>query len=342
MEDFTICVGTLSAGVFQSLDSGKHWRQAKLGMPFAPWSPWVQVRHITASPHDPQMLLAGSNVGLHKSSDGGANWEFIDSPANQMQVWSTAWHPEEPQTIFVGVAPFDLNRGALFRSKDAGASWETLDFPMASRSKYGAAHITSIAFDPNNPRNMWVGVEVDGLFYSADGGDSWIKLPPIGDTPDSADIHNVAIPESGTILLTNPDGFWRSIDSGRSFTLHKFPPFEDLDKQSVDTGINAYARALLIKAEQPELVFAGVGDYTPGKSGAIYRSSDRGKQWTKCRMSAPANSNVYSIVEHPRDSNTMVAVTMFGNTYVTRNNGEEWEKMPRKLGEISGLAVVPH
>ena len=37
----------------------------------------------------------------------------------------------------------------------------------------GVPRVTGIAVDPVNRRDIWVGLEVDGLRHSSDGGDTW-------------------------------------------------------------------------------------------------------------------------------------------------------------------------
>src|SRR5438105_10731655 len=123
-QEFTICVGTVGAGVWFSSDSGEHWRRSKMNLPFHAQPGEIQIRSLSVSPRNPHQLLAGSEAGLYRSDDGGASWDLIESPAEGMQIWSVAWHPTEPDVIFAGTKP-----PAVFRL--SGGRFEKLDIPIA-------------------------------------------------------------------------------------------------------------------------------------------------------------------------------------------------------------------
>lgn len=334
---FTICVGTLSSGIFHSADAGATWTQAKLEMPLPPWSPWIEVRAVTVSPHDPVDFLAGSNVGLHRTQDGGATWSFIHSPADGLQVWSTAFHPTNPDRLYAGLAPFETGK-VLIRSDDGGRSWDVLPIPVSAKSVVGATHITSLAFDPSDPQIMWASVELGGVFRTGDGGDSWTALPPLGEGMTNQDVHCVTVHPDGRILATTPDGIWTSTDKGQSFTLHRFPAFPERDPPAVAFNITGYSRGVVVSPKDPNVVLVGTGDYTPGRFGAVQRSVDGGRTWTPAELSHPANSHFYWLAFNPADPETAVAATMFGYLYVSRDGGASWTKIQREFGEVRGLA----
>ncbi len=337
---FTICVGTLSSGIFRSTDAGETWVQAPLEMPLPPWSPWIEVRAITVSPHDPMDFLAGSNVGLHRSRDGGKTWSFIRSPADGMQVWTTAFHPKQPERLYAGLAPFETGK-SLIRSDDGGATWKVLPLPLPARSVVGATHLTSLAFDPHNPNIVWASAELAGLFRSPDNGDTWTPLPPFGEVMTNQDIHCVQIHPNGRILATTPDGIWTSADNGQHFTLYRFPPFAERDPPAIASNITGYSRAVMLKPDDANIILVGTGDYTPGRFGAVQRSTDGGKTWAAAAQSHPANSHFYWIAFNRAETDTVVAVTMLGYLYVSRDAGASWTKVKREFGEVRGLAVTP-
>ena len=47
--------------------------------------------------------------------------------------------------------------------------------------------------DPRDHRTIWAGIEVDGVYKSLDGGDSWVHLPDLGPDPFHGDVHGMAI-----------------------------------------------------------------------------------------------------------------------------------------------------
>ena len=67
----TICLGTVGAGVWYSSDSGEHWRRSRMNLPFHAEPGEVQIRSLVVSPHDANVVYAGSEVGLYRSKDKG-------------------------------------------------------------------------------------------------------------------------------------------------------------------------------------------------------------------------------------------------------------------------------
>ena len=51
-QGFTICVGTVGAGVWFSPDSGDHWRRSKMDLPFLAEPGEIQIRALAVSPVD--------------------------------------------------------------------------------------------------------------------------------------------------------------------------------------------------------------------------------------------------------------------------------------------------
>ena len=65
----TICVGTVGAGVWYSSDSGARWRRSRMKLPFHAEPGEIQIRALVVSPHNPNVVYAGSEVGLYRSED---------------------------------------------------------------------------------------------------------------------------------------------------------------------------------------------------------------------------------------------------------------------------------
>lgn len=327
----TICVGTVGSGVWYSSDSGEHWRQARMGVPFEAEPGEIQIRALAVAASDPRILFAGSEAGFYRSDDAGVSWSHIDSPLDGTQIWSIAVHPEDVDTVLVGTKP-----PALYRTRDGGKRWEQLPLETADKCLAGAPKITSIVFDPRDADTIFVGVEIDGVYRSRDAGTSWERLAARGTSPFNDDIHCVALAPGAPpqLLATTPDGIWTSRDEGQSWALHEFPRFFE------GRGIS-YCRGIALKADDPAVIFVANGNMIPGRTGAVQRSTDGGASWRPASLSDVPNSTMYWFATHPADPDFVVANSLFGYVYISRDGGEHWHKVEREFGEVRALAWVP-
>ena len=330
-QNFTICVGTIGAGVWFSPDGGEHWRRSRMKLPFDAEPGEIQIRALAVSPHNPHQLLAGSEVGLYRSEDNGANWDLVRSPADGKQIWSVAFHPADPSVIFAGTKP-----PAVYRSSDGGRTWEQLAIPIAERCLAGAPKVTNIMVDPRDRTTIWVGVEIDGVYRSRDDGRTWDHCV-MGEKELNRDVHGftLSVGRPPKLLATTPDGVWSSTDEGETWSLHGFPCFAERDSIS-------YCRGVAVKPDDPDTIFVGNGDFIPGKRGAIQRSRDGGATWEKCELPVEPNSVIYWFGTNSANPDVVVANSLHGYLYLSTDAGDSWTKLRREFGEIRALTWLPN
>jgi photosystem II stability/assembly factor-like uncharacterized protein len=318
---YTIFVGTTGQGIWRSQDGGESWTRLRPAL-YAE----TEVRALAAHPTHAQQVYAGTEIGLYASADSGETWRELESPMRGREIWSLAISAGDPPTIYAGTRP-----SAAFRSRDGGRHWEQLAVPLAAECPaVGIPRVTALQIDPLNPETLWLGVEVDGMRRSRDGGGTW---EVIKDGLANPDIHGMAISAGTpkTVFVSTNNEIYVSDDDGKSWQ-----PLRIRDQFPW-----VYCRGMAVKPDNPQVIFVGNGDAAAGSTGAIQRSLDGGKTWSPRPLSEGPNSTMWCVATHPSDPSLMFASSIFGEVYRSRDGGETWQKLPREFSEIRSLMWVP-
>ena len=324
MSDNTrVYVGTVGQSVWRSLDGGLTFGRASNGVMSE-----SHVRALTVHPTDPATLYLGIETGVYRSTNGADSWQPLPGPYDGRRVWSIAIDPHDPTTILVGTSPT-----GLFRSRDGGETWQELPAHMPAECFGGAPltpRVTCITFDPGRPGHIYAGIEIDGVRYSQDGGDTW-NLYREG--LSSQDIHGlVVIPTAPrTLIATTNNDVNRSTDDGRTW--------QPLGVANVFPW--RYARAAALDPEDPNMVWVGAGNGPPGNQGGLYRTRDRGETWEEMPLPVRPNSTIWNLGFHVADPSRIYATAINGYVYRTLDRGATWEKLPHEFGEVRGVAWTP-
>jgi hypothetical protein len=324
-DDYVIAAGTVGAGLWFGYQAGQRWRHVQQGPPIE-----GNCRALAVSTRRPgEVWVTVDRVGLLRSTDGGGRWERV-GPRFDSDLWSLCLDPVDDQRIYVGMAP------GIARSTDGGETFEVLETTISADCQIGTSRTTNVAVDPEDSAVLWASVEIDGLHRSDDRGDTWSSLGQLGPTPFHNDVHGLALlpGERGCdVVVTSPYGLGRSSDGGTNFRWHAFDAFPG-SKLEV-----AYSRC--IRAIGDGVLVTCVGDYVPGRVGALEISRDGGETWHRDPLPVAPNSTMYWLATHPDLPGTVVATSLFGQVYVSDDGADTWRKLDRELGEIRAVAVMP-
>jgi photosystem II stability/assembly factor-like uncharacterized protein len=326
-DKMTILVGTVGQGIMRSADSGETWQRVSIDQGI---HSDALVRTVVSNPRQPEIVHAGTDKGLYRSEDAGRSWQLVESPLSRYCVWALAVDTSEPDIIYAGTGT--PTPAAIFRSTDGGRIWEQRPVEIAEECpNVGVPRVTGIAIDPTNHRNVWVGLEVDGVRYSNDGGDTWASVN--GSIPNP-DVHNVAVssgPPKTVFVVVNNDIF-TSTDDGVTWT---------------PVGIReafpwSYPRGITVQPDNPKVVLATIGDTTPGRIGGVMRSKDTGKTWESLSLPVQPNTAMWVANIQPFDSKVVFAGSRYGYLYRSDDGGDSWTKLWREFSEISSVIWLPN
>ena len=296
----TILVGTVGQGIMRSADGGENWGRIGIG---AGLHSDAMVRTLLNTPTSPEIIFAGTDKGLVRSDDAGKTWHQVDSPTP----------------------------AALFRSSDAGKTWEKSSMEAAAECpNVGVPRVTGIAVDPMTHNDVWVGLEVDGLRHSSDGGDTWETINGAIPNPD---VHNVAVaggPPKTVVVVVNND-VYTSTDNGGNW-----------DRLGIkEVFPYTYPRGILVQPGNSNNIFVTIGDSTPGRVGTVMRSQDTGKTWESLPLPVEPNSAMWVVNAQAAEPQVMFAGSRYGYMYRSEDSGDSWTKLWREFSEISSVLWVP-
>jgi uncharacterized protein (TIGR03437 family) len=198
--DFPTRNAIQSAPIFKPIhftpDGGAAWRTLSFQDP---------VKYVTAlavDARDPNVLWAGTELGVYRSADAGTNWKVILRDPSGGPVTAMVIDSKDPSTVYAAFdrpgTDFHVAPG-LWKITEGGAKYESVYNGFQGSMPFAGGPlptITALAIDPVNPSNLWAGT-TGYIYRSTDAGANWVRgaaLDPPFPSPD---------PGGGLRLMSN-------------------------------------------------------------------------------------------------------------------------------------------
>jgi len=141
-------------GVFLSEDGGASWVSRSQGLVDLP-------SNLIVGAGDPPALYGSSSLRFYRSLDGGLTWDTSDTVRSPLAV-----DPVSSRRVFAqGGVP--LSSCSLDVSNDGGQTWTSVfECP-------GDGSLSSMVFDPQDPRTLYMSSYGGSVVKSVNGGTSW-------------------------------------------------------------------------------------------------------------------------------------------------------------------------
>jgi len=277
------------------------------------------------------VFVGFADINGTRSTDGGTKWSFIPN-LTLNSVYRLVEHPTTHvlyaaissvhdlyQSTYLTDARIDGGNGNVKFSTDRGASWSTLhNF---------AKPVIWIELDPNRPNRMYAAVAnhnngQGGIWVTNDlqngAGSNWTHCT----APPRTQGHpfDIRVLDDGTVLasysgridssghFTASSGVFTSVDSGQTWQDRSAA---GLDYWTMDVVVDPYDT---LQNTWYACVFSGWGG-APNGLGGLYRTTDRGSNWTRIN----SLDRVGSCTVSPRDSNEMYLTTEIDGLWYGEN-----------------------
>ena len=103
-----------------------------------------------------------------------------------------------------------------------------------------------------------------------------------------------------------------------------------------------YVRSIAARPDDPRVLFITLGDATPGRTGAVMRSTDAGDTWESLPLPGQPNSAMWKVAIARDTPDVMFAGSRYGNLFRSEDGGDSWVRYWREFSEISSIAWVPN
>jgi photosystem II stability/assembly factor-like uncharacterized protein len=292
-------------------------------------------------------LFAGTGSGFFISEDVGESWSLVG--LEDREVWQV--RHADADVVYASTYP-----AALFRSDDAGITWAEVEsfanVPVVAESCFPGrpelpGRARALVIDRNDPRRMWVGVEIGGIMRTVDGGETWQSDAPGG----NPDLHMMFAHPGRPEVLFASTGYGR---------LNGLPEYEEDNTgvfRSDDCGATwqyawhgitpRYSRPMCIDPRPPygltvvsaPRAFSNFRDVGGGAQAMLFRSEDGGESWRSLCDPAhsPSREAIHGLTSDAEQPGGVVIGTETGEVWRVSNDGD-WT--PVSSGMPAVLSVI--
>jgi hypothetical protein len=270
-----------------------------------------------------RVLVGTRDRGALFSTNAGESWDQVDLP--ERSVFSVAISDADG-TLYAGTEP-----SRLFVSRDGGR-WSELEAlqRIPSRDRWSfpprpwTHHVRWIAPDPRHRERLLVGIELGGLMYSDDAGETFSDHRPGA----KRDVHSLIWHPrlQGRVYQAAGDGAAWSRDGGLTW-------------EAVDVGRDLpYCWALAVDPSDPESWYvsaaSGPGTAHRGRDarGRLYRWS--GEAWK--RVALPDDRMPYALAASDVE---LIAGMADGRIIHSDDRGQSWTDTGVQAGPVTALAA---
>ena len=225
-------------GLYKSVDGGSSWSKV-LGE-----GEWTGVTDIVIDPANPEWLYAatwdrhrtvaaymggGPGSGLHRSTDGGENWEKLTSgiPKTNLGKIGLAISPFNSDVIYAAIEE-DLRKGGIYMSVNKGKTWKKQSDAVSGGT--GPHYYQELYASPHQEGRLYLAN--NSMLVSDDHGKNYRTLKRKGVHSDS---HAIAFTDDPNYILLGTDGgLYQTYDLAQNWNFINNMPITQYYKVAVD------------------------------------------------------------------------------------------------------------
>jgi photosystem II stability/assembly factor-like uncharacterized protein len=271
-------------GMYKSTDGGQTWKF--IGLYSA-----GQIGAVRIHPTNPDIVWvsAGGDIfkpnderGVFKTTDGGQTWRKVLFISDSIGAMDVELQPGNPNVVYAWLSRLERKpwtiisgsrEGGFYKSTDGGEHFTRITTGLPNEL-LGKANLAVTAANPNRIYALVEAKPGGGFYRSDDAGQTWTLINsqpsliqrPFYYTTLGAD------PSNADVVYAGAEGFFKSVDAGKTFTTFRTPHGDNHD-----IWINPKNSDIMIQAND----------------GGANVSTDGGRTWSS-QMNQPT-SEIYGV-----------------------------------------------
>jgi photosystem II stability/assembly factor-like uncharacterized protein len=300
--------------VLKSTDGGQTWKAADTGLtePASPTdSEDLRVDALALDPRSPNVLYAGTGLGVFKTIDGAKTWNYASRGidvggglAHRMYegfIYEIAVDPVHTSTVYAA------GRG-VWKSTNGGATWKHV------LRRYAGI---SVGIDPRRPEIVYAsmigsapsaGGKRGAILKSVDGGRTWRATGPSG-LRDNYFGHPIVVDgrSPGVVYAGGSTGLFASRNKGRTWS------------KLLPESSAGHIAAIALDPARAKVLYVGGW----GASGGLVKTDDGGQTWSKLGLPAGDVGTIEIASARPQ---TVYAED--DGLWKSTDGGATWQRLP--------------
>jgi len=270
-----IYAGTRADGIYKGFRQGQIWQ--KLIDQNKVLSSRANIYDIAIDNSNVDRVYIGAYQDkkgrVFRTQDGGQLWEEVYVVSEEgYAIFAVAVDTYNPSIVYMGTA-----QGGFLKSTDYGKSWEIM--------KWFDNVISDIVINPKNTREIYISTFQQGIYKTTDKGRTWQSFEQaLEDYSQGQSVENLVIdPQRTSIIYAASNyGVLTSRDSGRTWQ----------EVAIIMPPESKPVLSLAIESQNTDHLYYGAGSI-------LYRSLDRGVNWTVHELNS--GRNIKAIAIHPQE-----------------------------------------
>jgi photosystem II stability/assembly factor-like uncharacterized protein len=228
-------------GVYKSIDGGQTWT-------FAGLYDAGQIGAVRIHPANPNVVwvAAGGDIfkpnperGVFKTTDGGRTWRKVLYVSDLLGAMDVELQPGNPDIVYAWLSRLERKpwtiisgsrEGGFYKSTDGGESFTRIMTGLPGEL-IGKGNLTVTAAKPSRVYALVEAKPGGGLYRSDDAGETWTLVNSQGALIQRPFYYTTlgADPTNGDVVYAGAEGFFKSVDGGRTFSPMRTPHGDNHD-----------------------------------------------------------------------------------------------------------------